>query len=63
MARVEGTCSCQDEDCVYHKTKVSGWVDVITGKCRQCEIGHGDRWGHHGAKAEEASQKPGERTI
>lgn len=52
MARTEGRCQCSVEGCECNGTTVTGWVDKLTGVCRKCEIGHGDRWGHRDTKAE-----------
>ena len=32
------------------------WVDSLAGQCRECEIEEGERWGHHGSKAENGVQ-------
>lgn len=61
MARIEGDCTCARDGCKCKRT--AKWVDKITGNCRDCEIEHGDRWGHNTARAEEATPDAGERTI
>lgn len=64
MARIEGTCVCEVEGCEVHVkgTRVA-YVDALTNKCRPCEIAHGERWGHHGAKPYEGTQDQGEHSI
>ena len=63
MARIEGICQCSEVDCKCNGAEATVWVDKITGKCRQCEIDHGERWGHHGTKALEATPGVGERNL
>lgn len=64
MALVEGKCDCTHIDCSCDNHDKLGWVDAVTGSCRDCEITHGKRWGHNTAKAEEsAGQLPGEHVI
>lgn len=50
MARVEGLCTCTNEDCETHETVArKGWVDKLSGLCRKCEStcakGLNARWG------------------
>lgn len=63
MARIEGSCKCERTGCSCEFDQDTKWVDAVTGTCRACEIEHGERWGHNTAKAEEATQSPGERVL
>lgn len=63
MARIQGICKCSLPDCDCSTKINEDWVDVVTEQCRDCEINHGDRWGHHGTKAEQPSQDAGEHIL